>query len=143
MDVAAAVHRASFDDRLPWLAGLHTPEEDRAFFGKVVFEAYDVWGAFDGLTLIGFIAFRKGHIDQLYVLPESQGQGVGSQLLAIAQDRNSKLNLWTFQRNEAARRFYEKRGFVAAEHTDGSLNEEREPDVLYAWPAQGPLRNPC
>ena len=28
MDAAAAVHRAAFDQALPWLAGLHTPEED-------------------------------------------------------------------------------------------------------------------
>jgi putative acetyltransferase len=25
MDAAARVHRAAFDDRLPWLSGLHTP----------------------------------------------------------------------------------------------------------------------
>jgi len=28
----AMVHRASFDERLPWLAGLHTPEEDLHYF---------------------------------------------------------------------------------------------------------------
>jgi hypothetical protein len=41
--------------------------------------------------------------------------------------------LWTFQRNAPARRFYEKEGFVAVRETDGSGNEEREPDVLYLW----------
>jgi hypothetical protein len=29
MDRAAIVHRTSFDERLPSLAGLHTPAEDR------------------------------------------------------------------------------------------------------------------
>ncbi|WP_298279395.1 hypothetical protein [uncultured Bradyrhizobium sp.] len=41
--------------------------------------------------------------------------------------------LWTFQRNARARRFYEARGFVAVEQTDGSRNEEQEPDVRYLW----------
>jgi hypothetical protein len=32
-----------------------------------------------------------------------------------------------------ARRFYEARGFVASEFTDGLRNEESQPDVLYTW----------
>ncbi|WID97898.1 GNAT family N-acetyltransferase [Bosea vestrisii] len=133
MDAVAAVHRASFDDRLPWLAGLHTPEEDRAYFGSVVFDECEVWGSVHGPALAGFIAFRHGWIDQLYVLPAYQGQGVGSALLEIARDRYPELNLWTFQRNAIARRFYERQGFVAAELTDGTRNEEREPDIRYIW----------
>ncbi|WP_442859410.1 GNAT family N-acetyltransferase [Bosea sp. Tri-49] len=127
------MHRASLDDRLPWLAGLHTPEEDRAYFGTVVFRECELWGTFHGPALAGFIAFRDGWIDQLYVLPTHQGQGAGSALLEVAQMRCSELNLWTFQRNAIARRFYERHGFVEAELTDGSRNEEREPDIHYVW----------
>ncbi len=132
MDQAALVHRASFDDRVPWLAGLHTPSEDRAYFRDQVFPWCEVWGAVDG-GLIGFIAFRDGWIDQFYVLPARQGQGVGEALLGVAKTAFPELHLWTFQRNAPARRFYEHRGFVALEETDGSRNEEREPDILYRW----------
>ena len=132
MGQAALVHRAAFDDRLPWLAGLHTPSEDRAFYRDQVFARCEVWGTVDG-RLIGFIAFRDGWIDQFYVLPARQGQGVGKALLGIAKAAFLELHLWTFQRNAPARRFYEKRGFVALEETDGSRNEEREPDILYRW----------
>lgn len=133
MDAAAAVHRASFDERLPWLAGLHTPEEDRAYFRNVVFDECELWGTFHGQALAGFIAFRDGWIDQLYVLPAYQSQGMGSALLGVAQMRCSALNLWTFQRNAIARRFYERHGFVEAELTDGAGNEEHEPDIRYIW----------
>jgi GNAT superfamily N-acetyltransferase len=133
MDQAAVIHRTAFDERLPWLAALHTPAEDRAFFRDRVFVECEVWGAFDG-ELIGFIAFREGWIDQLYVAPDRQRQGVGATLLQIAKAASSSLSLWTFQRNPGARRFYEKHGFAAVEQTDGSRNEEREPDVLYRWP---------
>lgn len=132
MDQVALVHRASFDERVPWLAGLHTPSEDRAYFRDQVFPSCDVWGAGDD-GLIGFIAFGDGWVEQFYVLPARQRQGVGGALLDIAQRAFPELHLWTFQRNAPARRFYERRGFVALQETDGSRNEEREPDILYRW----------
>lgn len=133
MDAAARIHRAAFDDRLPWLKGLHTPAEDRAYFRHHVFAECAVWGIADQADLIGFIAFRKDWIDQLYVAPARQGEGVGAALLRHAQTAETRLHLWTFQRNAPARRFYERRGFVAIEETDGARNEEREPDILYRW----------
>ena len=132
MDQAAVIHREAFDERLPWLAGLHTPADDRAFFRNHVFSQCEVWGAIDE-EIGGFIAFREGWVDQLYVLPHWQRRGLGSALLRIAKATSSSLQLWTFQRNAPARRFYEMRGFVAVKETDGNDNEEREPDVLYRW----------
>jgi ribosomal protein S18 acetylase RimI-like enzyme len=137
MDRAAAVHRVSFDHALPTLAGLHTPEEVRWFFRERIFATCQVWGYFDDRELVGIIAFRDGWIDQLYVQPSSQGRGIGTALLAIAQSRFPSLSLWTFQRNAAARRFYEKHGFTLIEETDGSRNIEKEPDALYRWPSNG------
>ena len=133
MDAAAGVHRSAFDHALPWLKGLHTPDEDRWFFRERVFATCEIWGAFDGAAMSGIIAFREGWIDQLYVLPPAQGRGVGTQLLQVAQRAFASLQLWTFQRNARARDFYQSRGFVLIEQTDGSRNEEKEPDALYRW----------
>jgi ribosomal protein S18 acetylase RimI-like enzyme len=47
--------------------------------------------------------------------------------------RPNGLQLWVFQRNAGARRFYERHGFRLVKLTDGSANMEREPDALYAW----------
>lgn len=133
MDSAAAVFRTSFDDALPTLAGLHTPAEDRWFFRERLFATCQLWGYFDGKALLGFIAFREGWVEQLYVLPSSQGRGVGTALLQVAQSRSAHLRLWTFLRNTNARRFYEKHRFILVEETDGTRNEENEPDAMYAW----------
>ena len=135
MLATALVHRASFDHRLPWLAGAHTAAQDQAYFGGPVFAECEVWGAWEESTLVAFIAFRTGWVDHLYVLPSFQAQGLGGRLLDVAKRRRSQLSLWTFQRNHLARRFYEARGFIVVETTDGSRNMEREPDVLYAWRA--------
>ena len=136
MPAAAAVHRASFNERLPTLAGLHTPEEDVGFWSAVVFKDCQVWGAEEGGRLVGVIAFLEDWIDQLYVLPEAQGRGLGSRLLDVAKSTYPALSLWTFQRNEPARRFYEKHGFFVVDESDGAGNEEKEPDVLYKWEAR-------
>jgi putative acetyltransferase len=133
MDAAALIFRTSFDERLPWLAGRHTPEEDRAYFRDRVFVECDLWGAQDESGLVGIIAFRASWIDQLYVLPRYQRSGVGGALLHIAKDANAALSLWTFQRNDGARRFYEANGFTAIRETSGRGNEEQEPDILYRW----------
>jgi putative acetyltransferase len=138
MAEAASVHRTSFDERLPWLAQLHTPEEDRGYWRGHLFATCDIWGAEMDGTLLGVIAFRKDWVDQLYILPSVQGQGIGSRLLDIAKGAHPQLFLWTFQRNTAARRFYEARGFVEIRQTDGAANEEKEPDILYRWARAGP-----
>lgn len=134
-EAAARVHRVSFDERLPWLSGLHTPEEDAGYWRDRLFSECAVWGAFEGDLLVGVIAFREAFIDQLYILPGFQGRGVGGALLDIARRGQTRARLWTFQKNVGARAFYERKGFVAIELTDGSGNEEREPDVLYEWVA--------
>jgi ribosomal protein S18 acetylase RimI-like enzyme len=115
---------------LPYLPDLHTPQEDLAFFRDRVFAECEVWiaGAIDG-----FIAFRPGWVDHLYVRPECQGQGIGTALVAVAMSGNAPLRLWVFQRNAAAIGFYQARGFREIGRTDGSHNEEREPDMLMEW----------
>lgn len=133
MEAASNVFRTAFDARLPWLAGLHKPEEDRTFWSGYLFSNCAIWGAVLQGGLIGVIAFREGWIDQLHILPQMQGQGIGSRLLDLAKASHARLDLWTFQKNAGARRFYENQGFEIVRETDGADNEEHEPDILYSW----------
>lgn len=87
-----------------------------------------------GGAVVGVLALSPGWIDQLYLAPASRGRGIGDRCVALAQERYpGGLELWTFRVNRPAQRFYERHGFVAVERTDGSGNEEREPDVRYRW----------
>lgn len=87
-----------------------------------------------GGGLAAMMVLHDGEIDQLYVDPGYQGRGLGGRLVELAKRRSpSGLALWTFQVNRSAQRFYERHGFVAVERTDGSGNEEQEPDVRYVW----------
>ena len=86
------------------------------------------------VAVVGMMGLTPGWIDHLYVAPDHMGEGIGGRLLDLAKVRSDgRLELWTFQVNARARRFYEKNDFVEAEQTDGSGNEEREPDVRLAW----------
>jgi len=137
MDRAAGVMRTASNDRLSWLADIHRPEDDRAFLRDSLWSRCEVWGASQD-EMIGFIAFAGEWIDHLYVLPESQRRGTGRALLEVAKTARTCLQLWTLQRNLAARAFHENTGFLAVTMTDGSGNTEREPDVLYQWRSAEP-----
>ena len=70
----------------------------------------------------------------LYTRPNRLGMGAGTQLIDAAKaSGTSALELWCFQPNVRARRFYEARGFQAIRFTDGADNEERMPVVRYRW----------
>ena len=86
---------------------------------------------------VAFLALSAQVVEHLYVEPEAQRSGLGSALLEAAKARRpGGLKLWSFQRNRAAREFYARRGFAEIRVTDGADNEEREPDVLMAWPGE-------
>ena len=122
MDAASRVHRAAFDRALPTLAGLHTPDEDRWLYRERVFGICEVWGAFDGTGMTAVLAFREGWIDQRAVYGATTRRG-HSALLQVAQNAFDRLQLWTFQCDGPARRFYEARGFTLVRETDGAANE--------------------
>ncbi len=136
-DDAFAIAQAHVDARrvaMPWLPVLHTFEETVRFFGDFVIPNQLVLVAEAAESVVGFIALEGEWVEHLYVAPAHQGIGVGHALLQQAKELcPDGLMLWTFEGNHRARTFYEKRGFIAIEFTDGSRNEERTPDVRYHW----------
>ena len=64
-------------------------------------------------------------IKELYVDPFFQGDGIGGKLLSAIQTGSQSRGttavfLWVLEKNEKARKFYEKHGFI--------LTDEREPE---------------
>jgi GNAT superfamily N-acetyltransferase len=115
-------------------AGVHDDDDVRGYFGSHIVEDCELWVAEDDGALAGILVLDGEFVDQLYVEPALTGRGIGSALLAVAKrERPQGLQLWVFQTNAGARRFYERHGFVAVRQTDGRDNEERAPDVLYQY----------
>jgi len=136
-DDAAAVADVwlrSYKAALPGVRQAHTDDEVRGWFRDVVVPERETWVAEADGEVVGLMVLSPGDLDQLYLDPRWRGRGVGDRLVALAKERSpGGLELWTFQVNGPACRFYERHGFVAVERTDGRANEEREPDVRYVW----------
>jgi GNAT superfamily N-acetyltransferase len=114
------------------------PDEDRPKLGAWLVERHEVWVAEEGGGAAGFAGLSLGWLDHLYVDPGTQNRGIGTGLLEHAKRlQPDGLRLWVFQKNEGARRFYERHGCRVVELTDGSGNEEEEPDALYEWRPTG------
>ncbi|WP_330236659.1 GNAT family N-acetyltransferase [Streptomyces sp. NBC_00566] len=131
----ADVWLRSFAAALPTVVRPRSDDEVRAYIRDVVIPLRETWvaEAEDG-RIVGMMVLDGPLLSQLYLDPARRGRGLGDRFVALAKERvPAGLTLWTFQVNEPAHRFYERHGFVAVERTDGSGNEEREPDVRYVW----------
>lgn len=128
-DVYLASFHATYDFPLA-----HTDEQVRAWIAGYLVPRTETWVADEAGRIVAMMAIEDGSLDQLYVASDSQGRGIGSRLVELAKARRPEgLELYTFQVNERARRFYEHHGFLVALLGDGSGNEEGQPDVLYRW----------
>jgi len=129
-DVYLASFKATYDFSLA-----HTDEQVRRWIAEVLIPTEEVWVATtpDG-SVVATMALSSEMVDQLYVAPGWTGRGIGTRLVALAKARRpGGLDLYTFQVNTGARRFYERHGFVEVARGDGSGNEEGQPDLRYAW----------
>jgi GNAT superfamily N-acetyltransferase len=114
-------------------APVHTDDEAREWFASVVASDREVWIISEDDRPAALLVLDDRWIDQLYVDPRWTGQGLGSVLVSVAKERSPEgLDLWTFQSNLGARRFYERHGFLAIASTEGD-NEEAAPDLHYRW----------
>ena len=133
-DETAAVFSAVMKRRT-FAPKLHSDEEDRAYIAERIAED-ETWLAVVDGRVLGLACLKDDWLMQLHVDPARQNRGVGTALLhRVKAERPAGFQLWTFQANTGARRFYERHGCTPVEFTDGSANEERLPDVRYRWRA--------
>jgi len=126
---------------MPYLPDLHSPDETLEWMRSIVLELSDVTVAEFYGEPAGFVAVVGTSIEHIYVAPTRQGRGVGAALLREVQGRAlGELQLHVFQRNVAARAFYERHGFQLASLHDGADNEEHEPDAVYRWVSGSGIR---
>jgi ribosomal protein S18 acetylase RimI-like enzyme len=133
VDELARIEHACYSE-MTYLPPIPTLAEYRRFVRDVLMPNQQVWVAEDDGRLVGWASVTDGSLEHIYVDPDVQNQGIGTAMLARVRElMPDGFSLWTFQKNEGARRFYERHGFRAVEFTDGSGNMEREPDVRFEW----------
>jgi len=118
-------------------AAIHSDAETHEWVSTVVLPEREVWLTEDAdRRPLAVMILDGSWVDQLYVEPTCTGMGLGSRLIELAKSRRpTGLQLWTFVTNTGAQRFYRRHGFVMAETTDGSDNEEHAPAIRFVWTA--------
>jgi chorismate mutase/GNAT superfamily N-acetyltransferase len=122
---------------------IHTRDEGRHWFREVLGleprtipmpAARETWVAERDDALVGYAVVDPEWLDSLYVRPDLTGHGIGSALLELVKGlRPDGFGLWVFETNTRARAFYERHGLHVVRRTDGSDNEEKQPDLEMAW----------
>jgi chorismate mutase/GNAT superfamily N-acetyltransferase/SAM-dependent methyltransferase len=136
----AEVHLASRKAATPAMPPSVHPDEDALPWVTGWLAENEVWVAEVDGAAVGYASMTTAWLDGLFVAPDYAGRGIGTLLLDVVKSlRPDGFALWVFESNTPARRFYERHGLVELEHTDGSANEERAPDVRMAWPGRDPM----
>jgi GNAT superfamily N-acetyltransferase len=117
----------------PWMPVLHSRAGTQSFLGRLIRETRVTVAVSSSAVPLGFLARDGSDIPALYLAADARGQGIGSALLEVAQAESSSLELWVFQANAGARRFYARHGFRELRRTDGSGNDEKLPDIRLEW----------
>jgi GNAT superfamily N-acetyltransferase len=121
---------------MTYLPVVHTDNEAAPHFYEMVMRSEVLVAERDGLV-IGFAAVHDGWLDHVNVHLSFQSAGIGSRLIAWAQEISpTGLDLWVFQRNTRAHALYLSHGWRDVLSTDGD-NEEGQPDIRMRWEPTG------
>lgn len=131
LDELLGMWRESFEAALS-IEDPHPLSEQRQYFEHQVVPQHELRLAVNNQRLLGFIAASPTVVSQLYVRVGYQRMGIGSQLLDWAKQQSAgSLSLYTFECNQAARRFYAQHGFVMMER--GFESFWQLPDLKFLW----------
>ncbi|MBQ6174359.1 MAG: GNAT family N-acetyltransferase [Clostridia bacterium] len=117
LDQAAAVHSAAWKEShrafcTPDFVALHSPERQRAYLGQKLAEGSRLYMLVKEKP-VGVVSVTGSLIEDLYVLPDEQNKGFGTELLrhAMAQCGGTPV-LWILENNAGAERLYRRMGFA-------------------------------
>lgn len=116
---------------------IHTPRRQMQFLESEIAKGAQLYMLIEEKP-VGIVSVNGNLIENLYVLPDEQNKGYGTQLLSFAISKCSRTpSLWILNTNEGAKRLYERNGFFSTgnivQHSGGlyelelSLSSEQLP----------------
>jgi putative acetyltransferase len=110
LEASAKAH--DFIDRAFWESKV--PDMRHRYLPAAETYVYDEAG-----TIKGFLSLHGNTLAALFVSPQFQGQGIGTQLMGKAKDMRRHLTLTVYKENHQAIAFYQACGFrIETEQTD-------------------------
>ncbi len=115
----------------------HTAEHQKAYIREKISKGSSFFILYNPQP-IAVVSVLENLIEDLYVLPDYQNKGYGSQLLnyaiSIIQKQCLTPSLWILENNDAARRLYMRRGFVPSGKENSITGKLKE--IEYILPKQ-------
>lgn len=116
------------------LLSAHDPDSRERDWRAMLEDGRACWVREVSDRIAGFVVVEEDLVAAIYVDPGAQGAGVGTGLLAFAEERLraagvGRGSLWCLRDNEHARAFYAARGWAP---TSAERNGKFGPEVEYA-----------
>ena len=93
---------------------IHTAERQIKYLQSQMKNGTDFYLLSDAGKPVGIVSIRDNVVGDLYVLPDEQGRGYGTQLLRFAMEKcTGTPTLWVLSSNRRAMNLYERLGFHA------------------------------
>lgn len=90
----------------------HTVERQLQYLRNEIKDGKVIYMLIDSIP-VGIVSVKDSLIENLYVLPNEQGKGYGTELLKFAINKcNNIPSLWILNNNEKAYKMYNKHGFI-------------------------------
>ncbi len=131
ISIAGAIHAASWKEShkafcSPEFIARHTAQRQTEYLRGKIAEGSNVYMLVQDIP-VGIVSIRDCLIEDLYVLPEQQHKGYGTQLLQFAINQCSgKPTLWILENNTAVLALYQKNGFSSTgnrKHVPNGIDE--------------------
>lgn len=113
---AATIHSVSWQDShrsfcSPDFIALHTPEHQREYLRGKMDKGSKVYMLVENRP-VGVVSVTGSLIEDLYILPDMQNRGYGTELLKFAVSLCPDVpTLWILENNDGAARLYRRMGF--------------------------------
>jgi len=134
LEVTAQIWSRSYQASTVAVAGQGDVAELVERIPKEIDAGWSAWLAWRDGEAVGFLALKPKdqQLHQLFVLPESQGEGIGTMLLTHAKaELREGIWLSVFAENASARRFYERHGFAEGAHDKHPRTGQET--IVYRW----------
>ena len=87
----------------------------------------ETWVYEENGEIIGFVSMMETEIGGLFVQPNRQSKGIGTQLVNFVKELHDELEVEVFEKNSIGRAFYDKYGFTLISKY---FHEESNSDIL-------------
>ena len=128
---AALIHSVSWQDShrsfcSPDFIALHTPQHQREYLRGKMEKGSAVYMLVKDRP-VGVVSVTGSLIEDLYILPEMQNKGYGTELLKFAISQCPGVpTLWILENNENAARLYRRMGFKETGKVNAITNKLAE-----------------